>query len=104
MAHIIRRPRAQVDLFELWSYLVINSGEKKAEAVLRKINQKFEVLARQPGMGKQRDDLRKGLRSFPVERYVIFYYPLEDGIEVARVLSSRRDIESIFEDEELGNK
>jgi toxin ParE1/3/4 len=36
------------------------------------------------------------IRSF--EKYLIFYRPLEDGIEVVRVIHAARDIESIFED------
>jgi toxin ParE1/3/4 len=38
------------------------------------------------------------LRSFPVGSYVIFYRPIEEGIEVIRVLHSARDIEDIFAD------
>jgi len=36
--------------------------------------------------------------SFPVGRYVVFYQPQDDGVEVVRVLHSARDIESIAED------
>jgi hypothetical protein len=38
------------------------------------------------------------LRSFPVGRYVVFYRPQDDGIDVVRVLHSARDIESISEE------
>src|SRR4051794_21023186 len=36
------------------------------------------------------------LRSFPVGRYVVFYRLSEPGIEVTRVLSAYRDIETLF--------
>jgi toxin ParE1/3/4 len=32
------------------------------------------------------------------ERYLIFYRPTDDGIDVVRVLHGSRDIESLFED------
>ena len=36
--------------------------------------------------------LGEEIRSFPVGNYVVFYKPLESGIEVVRVLSRYRDI------------
>jgi toxin ParE1/3/4 len=36
------------------------------------------------------------LRSLAVGNYLIFYLPVEDGIEVVRVLPGMRDIDAIF--------
>ncbi|NET00841.1 MAG: type II toxin-antitoxin system RelE/ParE family toxin [Sphaerospermopsis sp. SIO1G1] len=49
-------------------------------------------------MRKSRDELVVGLRSFPVEDYLIFYFPVENGIEIARVLSGYRDLEAMFDE------
>lgn len=38
--------------------------------------------------------MQRGLRSFPVGSYLIFYVPLPDGIEVVRVMSGRQDIDA----------
>ena len=40
------------------------------------------------------------VRSFPFGRYVIFYEPIEDGIDVVRVLHSARDIDAVFGEDE----
>jgi toxin ParE1/3/4 len=48
-------------------------------------------------MGRVRDELVPSLRSFPVGKYVIFYRPIENGIEIARILHGARDLPSIFE-------
>jgi toxin ParE1/3/4 len=53
-------------------------------------------LAKQPGIGRMRDELAIGLRSLPIGRYVIFYLSLADGIEIIRVLHGARDIDTIF--------
>ncbi len=45
-------------------------------------------------MGHARYELAPELRSFPVGRYVIFYLPLVDGVELVRVLHSARDIDA----------
>jgi toxin ParE1/3/4 len=47
-------------------------------------------------MGRARDGLSPGLCSMPVGRYVIFYEPLHDGIDVVRVLHSARDVDAQF--------
>ena len=50
----------------------------------------------QPELGRSREELAPSLRSFPARKYIIFYRPAEDGIEVIRVLSSYRDIDSLL--------
>ena len=47
-------------------------------------------------MGRPRDELAPGLRSFAFGRYVVFIQPLADGIDVVRVLHSSRDIDATF--------
>ena len=34
----------------------------------------------------------ENLRSFPIERYIVFFVPTADGIELVRVLPAARDI------------
>jgi len=71
-----------------------------ANRILISLTQKFERLASFPNMGRRRDDLVVGLRSFPVEDYLIFYRQIEGGIEVARVVSGYRDLEALFADDD----
>jgi len=47
-------------------------------------------------MGVSREELAHDLRSLAVGNYLIFYLPIDDGIEVVRVLSGMRDIDTIF--------
>ena len=69
----------------------------EADAWVDRLDAKLRLLAPQPLMGRSRDELSPGVRSLPFGRYVIFYLPLADGIDVVRVLHSARDIEAIFE-------
>ena len=39
------------------------------------------------------------LRGFIVDDYIVFYYSKKDGINVTRVLSGFRDLESFFSDD-----
>lgn len=38
------------------------------------------------------------LRSYPYKNYVIFYLPIENGVEVFRVLHAARNVEEVFTD------
>jgi len=56
------------------------------------------MLAENPKIGREHDELFLNLRSFPYKDYVIFYFPIENGVEIYRVLHGARDIESLFEE------
>ena len=67
---------------------------KAADALLDRIEEAFDMLARMPLAGRARTDLALKLRSFPAGNYVIFYVPVQDGIEVLRVMSGRQDVDA----------
>lgn len=68
----------------------------RADEFLDRIEEKLQLLARNPGLGRKRDELLPGLQSFPIGNYVVFYREIKDGIDVIRVLRGSRDIEAIF--------
>jgi toxin ParE1/3/4 len=49
-----------------------------------------------PGMGAERDELKPGMRSYPVGEYLLFYVQVEGGIELVRVLHGMRDLRDLF--------
>jgi toxin ParE1/3/4 len=100
MPIIVKRPRAISDLAQIWDYIADDS-EKRADAFLAMVDGKFQTLSQHPAIGRRREELAPGLRSFPVGRYVIFYLPLPNGVDIVRVLHGARDIETVFaEDDE----
>ena len=63
------------------------------------ITHRFFLLAGRPYLGRRRDqDLRPGLRSFPVGEYVIFYRIEGEDVMILHVAHGRRDIEALFDD------
>lgn len=96
MSQLRISPRASADLIEIWSYIADDSVAN-ADAFVDKLYQTIQALARQPGSGRQREELAPGIQSFPVGRYMIFYRGVAGAIEIVRVLHGARDIESIFE-------
>lgn len=95
MGRIQETLQAQADLADIWQYIARND-EAAADRVLEMIDQKLILLSDSPYLGKERFDLSSELRSFAVKNYLIFYRPLNNGIEVIRVLHSARDMENLF--------
>ncbi|MCL1472112.1 type II toxin-antitoxin system RelE/ParE family toxin [Argonema antarcticum] len=89
---------ASRDIETIIDLIADNSGFDAAERFLKKVNQKCNNLANFPNMGRRRDELLQELRSFPVDDYLIFYRPIEGGIEILRVVSGYRDLSALFED------
>jgi toxin ParE1/3/4 len=54
------------------------------------------MLAEHPGAGPARDELMRGLRSFPVGNYLLLYRPAIDGIELVRVSHGARNLRRLF--------
>jgi len=86
------------DLAEIWAYIAEDST-RHANAFAARLDQEFRMLARQPNIGRERPELLAGLRSIPVERYVVFYIPTSRAIEVVRVLHGARDLTPFFDPE-----
>ena len=88
---VLRRPRARLDLIEVWSYIASDS-ETAADRLLDRIEGALAILSQNPFAGRARPELATDLRSLPVGNYVLFYRPQPSGIELVRVLSGYRDI------------
>jgi plasmid stabilization system protein ParE len=50
-------------------------------------------------MGRARDDLRLGLRSLSVERYLVICHVLADTVEIVGVIHGSRDIVALITDD-----
>lgn len=96
MPAIYRTYQAHLDLVEIWLY-VAGDSIKTADHLLDVIEKEIRMIARSPGMGRKREELAKGLQSFPVSSYIIFYRVQKNGIEIIRVLHEARDIDGIFD-------
>lgn len=72
------------------------TSEKNANTLIDRFGRRFQLLASRPGLGLTRDELSAGLRSFPLERYVIFYRAIPNDIDVVRLLHSARDVGAQF--------
>lgn len=89
-------PQALSDLDKVWLFIAKDNVDA-ADRVADNLYRTFLMLARNPRIGLERDDLLARMRMHPHETYNIFYYPTEQGVEIYRVLHSARDITQIFD-------
>ena len=92
--------QAAQDIEDIWKYLAPNNL-KAADTLFDILRESFPKLAKFPKMGRLRDELAPFLRSFPVKNYLIFYRPIEEGIEILRIVSGYRDLEKLFDEDNI---
>ena len=86
---------AKADLVDAWIHIAEDSVDR-ADDYIAHIQQVCTLIAENPEMGIERPDLGDGIRSFPVDRHVI-YYEVERGVmAVLRVWHSARDPQSLM--------
>ena len=81
---------AQLDLDEIWCYIG-SFDVRAADRWLDAVEQRFKILATHPNAGQARPDLAPDLRFLPVGNYLIFHRPIENGVEIVRVIHGSRD-------------
>ena len=89
--------RAELD--NIWYYIARESGSFEiADRLVDSISERFYLLSRHPHIGRRRDeDLRPGLRSFPVGKYVILYRMEEMDVLILHVFRGSQDVEGLLQ-------
>jgi len=95
VARYVVTDEADEDIYEIALYIA-RDNPSAALNMVDEFERKFAQLAESPAAGREREELSPGLRSFPVKSFLIFFRESDDGIEIIRVLSGFRDIDSLF--------
>jgi len=89
-------PKAEKDLDEISDFIAADDPAA-AIRLLDSIEARCQALAEMPGTGRGREELAPNLRSSHVGKYIIFYRPEDEGVEVIRVIHGNRDLPKQFE-------
>ncbi|OUL21970.1 plasmid stabilization protein [Nostoc sp. T09] len=84
------------DIEEIADYIAKQTGLEQSERFLSKLDAKFAKIAQFPNLGRRRDEILPGLRSLTIDNYLILYMPIEQDIEIFRIISGYRDISALF--------
>ena len=96
MPQCIILPTAEADLDLTWAFIARDSPTNAGQFVDRIHDFCNNTLAYQPMMGRNRSELDPELRSFTFNNYIIFYRPIDDGVEIFHVYESHCDIDALF--------
>jgi len=88
-------PEAEADLLDIWLYIA-NDQPVNADRFLGRLQEKLVKLTEFPDLGRDRPELGDGLKSFPVDRYNVFYRVTSTSLVLIRVLPGSRDIDTLF--------
>ncbi|MFY8106407.1 MAG: type II toxin-antitoxin system RelE/ParE family toxin [Elstera sp.] len=92
-------PAALDDLENLYDDLAGRHGAQLALAVVVRLERLCALLCQAPNLGRNREELALGLRSFPAEHSLIFYRTSHEQLIVVRVIDARRDVlRALFEE------
>jgi toxin ParE1/3/4 len=84
-------------------YLAVHGSVEVGLRFYRAAEEAFQLLSSRPKLGrviKFGGRSLTGMRMFPLKGFpeqLVFYRPVEDGIEIIRVLHGARDLESLFQ-------
>lgn len=92
MKKVILSKAADIDLEDIFDYTLEEFGLDQAIFYVSGFDEVFGVISGNPEIGRERKEIREGLRSFSKERHVIFYRILNDHIRIVRILHGSRDL------------
>lgn len=88
---------ASRDINEIADYFAETSIEA-GERFFSEFNRKCQQLVAFPNSGKSYAKICPDLRGVSLQGYIVFYRVFDDGIEILRVVSGRRNFLSLFEE------
>lgn len=83
--------KADQDLEDIYEYSKLEFSTDQAVKYLTEFEDLFNQLVQNPKMGKERSEIKIGLRSFPRESHIVFYRIMKDRIRIVRILHARKD-------------
>jgi len=90
-------PQAEADLDDIAFYVFVQSGSVDlADRLIESISARFALLGTHPRAGRRRDDLRPGMRTFPVGDYLVLYRVERDDVLIQRVVRGSRDLDALL--------
>lgn len=89
-----RLAAAEEDLIAIWLHIAQDSPNA-ADAMLDRIEARWQLLATQPHSGPARPDIGDGVRHLVIGSYLTLYRVGAGQIEILRVLHGRRDLRDL---------
>lgn len=93
MSQLRLGPKARTDLAAIWDYTALHWGDEQADAYVLSLGETMKLLANQPGLGRNIDDIREGYFKFPAASHIFIFRSQPGTIEIVRILHKSMDVE-----------
>ncbi len=93
MNRYILSPEAKTDIASIRQYTTQHWGKTQTDKYTLQLRERMQWLADNPRLGRERDEIKKGYRSFNERNHVIFYRTAGSTIEIISILHQSMDIE-----------
>lgn len=93
MKRYILSPAAKTDITNILKYTIQKWGKAQADKYILELRERMRWLADNPMLGRTRDEVKEGYRSFKEGSHIIFYRIAEDTIEIIGIPHQNMDIE-----------
>ena len=91
MSSYVFTDKAEHDLEKIVDYTIEQWGDIQAVQYINAIEEAAQMLADNPDMGLNRDELSAGVFSFPCQYHILYYIKAAQGVSVIRILHSSMD-------------
>jgi toxin ParE1/3/4 len=89
---------AAADLLDIVRYTHQRWGGAQAQSYREELELALQHLSLTPDVGRRRDAVAPGLRSFALAQHVAFYIEQKDRIVVLRILHPRMNVDEAFKE------
>lgn len=96
MANFYFTEQAEKDLEAIIDFTFQRWGVAQSHNYIDDLEALAQILADNPLLGTERDELSQGVRSFPSQNHALFYVLQKDGITIVRVLHMSVDVVRYF--------
>ena len=76
--------------------IIAQDSIEAANRLLDRFDRLFRLISTQPRLGKAVEELAPRLRFVPLGSYLVFYQPVDNGVQIVRLLHGARDITAEF--------
>jgi toxin ParE1/3/4 len=87
---------AEAELEKIGRYSWHEWEFEQMETYINGLHRQLENLAKNPRLGRERNELLPDLRSFKYEKHILFYSETDKGILVAHILHHAQDVQNYF--------
>jgi toxin ParE1/3/4 len=84
--------KAVEDLRSIARFTQRNWGIDQRNTYLKRLDDGFHTIAREPDIGTACEHIRKGYRKYHIGRHLIFYYQTDTRVRIVRILHERMDV------------